>query len=242
MTSSLSFPECSHPGLVVAPSPGSDFLGLVIWSLLAPWSWEPPSRSSPFSRSVTFWRLCGTSRSPPPPCFLSHCGTFRLLALRSVRCRISAGLASMDGPPLVSSVESQLCECPFVVLPRQLVGSGVSSPAPPICPTSSILWRSSFGISASGSASGLRDGVTLPGRACLNPRSERRLFAHLPLRSCRSLRTATGHGLAAFVLGVTGLDPRIDAVTAVGVTGRILRAASGCVVSVRIPQLVGRSG
>ena len=33
--------------------------------------------------------------------------------------------------------------------------------------------------SASGSASSLRDGVTLPGRACLNPRSERRLFLHL---------------------------------------------------------------
>ena len=64
MTSSLSFPESSHPGLVLAPSPGSDFIGLVA---LAPWSWEPPSRSSPFSRSVTFWRLCGTSRSPPPP-------------------------------------------------------------------------------------------------------------------------------------------------------------------------------
>ena len=179
----------------------------------------------------------------------------------------------MDGPPLVSSVESRLCECLFVVLPRQLVGSGVSSPAPPICPTSSVLWRSSFGISASGSASSLRDGVTLPVRACLNPRSEhrlflhlsgfgwslrdgvtwsgrfclrarseRRLFAHLPLRSRRGLRAATGLGLAALVLGVTGLDPRIDAGTTLGVTGRVLRAAPGCVVSLRIPQLVGRSG
>ena len=129
MTSSLSFPECSHLGLVVAPSPGSDFLALVVWSLLAPWSWEPPSRSSPFSRSVPFWRLCGTGRrGESPPCFLAHCGALWLLALRSGHCRISAGLASMDGPPLVSSVESQLCECPFVVLPRQLVGSGVSIP------------------------------------------------------------------------------------------------------------------
>ena len=29
MTSSLFFPGCSHPGLVVAPSPGFDFTGLV---------------------------------------------------------------------------------------------------------------------------------------------------------------------------------------------------------------------
>ena len=86
----------------------------------------------------------------------------------------------MDRPLLVSSVESQPCECPFVVLPRQLVGSGVYSPASPICPTSSILRRSSFGISASVFASSLRDGVTLPGRVCLSPRSERRLFLHLP--------------------------------------------------------------
>ena len=147
MTSSLSFPECSHPGSV--------------WSLLAPWSWEPPGRSSPFSRSVTFWRLCGTSRSPPPPCFLSHCGALWLLALRSGHCCISTGLASMDGPPLVSSVKSQLCECPFVVLPRQLVGSGVSSPAPPICPTSSVLWRGSFGFRVKSSRWGHPSGSSL---------------------------------------------------------------------------------
>ena len=70
------------------------------------------------------------------------------MALRSGHCRIPAGLASMDRPLLVSSVESQLCECPFVVLPRQLVDSGVYSPASPICLTSSVLRRSSFGISA----------------------------------------------------------------------------------------------
>ena len=58
----------------------------------------------------------------------------------------------------------------------------------------------------------------------------------------RGLRNATGLGLATLVPGVTGLDPRIDAGTALGVTGRVLRAAPGCVVSVRIPQLVGRSG
>ena len=37
----------------------------------------------------------------------------------------------------------------FVVLPRQLVGSGVCSPALTICPTSSIVMRSSFGLSTS---------------------------------------------------------------------------------------------
>ena len=100
--------------------------------------------------------------------------------LRSGFCRIPAGLASMDRPLLVSSVESQLCECPFMVLQRQLVGSGVYCPASPIFPTSSVLRRSSFVISASVFASSLRDGVTLPGRICLSPRSERRLFLHLP--------------------------------------------------------------
>ena len=95
MTSSLSFPGCSHPGLVVAPSPGFDFSCLVVWPLLAPRSWEPSSLPSPFSRSVTFWRLCGASWSPP--CFLAHCGAPWLMALRSGHCRIPAGLASMDG-------------------------------------------------------------------------------------------------------------------------------------------------
>ena len=37
----------------------------------------------------------------------------------------------------------------FVVLPRQLVGSGVCSPASTICPTSSVLKQRSFGFSAS---------------------------------------------------------------------------------------------
>ena len=54
-----------------------------------------------------------------PPCFLAYCGAPGLMALRSSHCHISAGLASMDRPLLVSSVE-----CLFMVLPRQLVGSG----------------------------------------------------------------------------------------------------------------------
>ena len=192
------------------PLTGFDFAGLVVWLLLAPRSWEPPSQSTPFSLSVTFWRLCGASWSPPP-CSLAHCGAPWLMALRPGHCRITAVLTSMDGPLLVSSGESQLCECPFVVLPRQLVGSGVCSPASTICPTSSVVKRSSFGLSASvsrqvfvmrspfrvESVSGLdrnedssstflvfgwslRDEVTLYGRVCLRSRSERRLFALLP--------------------------------------------------------------
>ena len=48
------------------------------------------------------------------------------------------------------------------------------------CPNSCVLKRSSFGFSASSFTLSLRDGVTLPGRVCLSPRSERRLFLHLP--------------------------------------------------------------
>ena len=43
---------------------------------------------------------------------------------------------------------SSVSDC-VVVLPRQLVGSGVCSPASPICPTSSVVRWSSFGLSAS---------------------------------------------------------------------------------------------
>ena len=58
-------PWVFSPGVGVAPSPRFDFTGLVVWSLLAPRSWELPSQSSAFSRSVAFWRLCSASYSPP---------------------------------------------------------------------------------------------------------------------------------------------------------------------------------
>ena len=74
----------------------------------------------------------------------------------------------------LSSVSDRL-----VVLPRQLVGSGVCSPASTSCPPSSVMKQRSFGFSALFFASSLRDEVTLPGRVCLSPRSERRLFLHL---------------------------------------------------------------
>ena len=121
-----------------------------------------------------------------PPCFLAYCGALWLMALRSCHCRITAGLASMDRPLLVSSVESQLCGFCSWLYRASWLAQGCS-PASPICPTSSVLKLSSFGISASVFASSLRDGVTLPGRVCLSPRSERCLFLHLPdvwLESC----------------------------------------------------------
>ena len=159
MTSSLSFPGCSHPGLVVAPSPGFDFTCLVVSG-----SSELGAAQSVLSvLSLRHFLAFVRCELESPPCFLAYCGVPWLMTLRSGHCRIPAGLASMDRPLLVSSVESQLCECPFVVLPRQLVGSGVYSPASPICPTCSVLRWSSFGISASVFASSLRDGVTLPG-------------------------------------------------------------------------------
>ena len=59
------------------------------------------------------------------------------------------------------------------------------------CPTSSVLKKSSFGFSASSFALSLCDRVTLPGRVCLSPRSERRLFLHHPGVWLESLRWGT---------------------------------------------------
>ena len=55
------FPRVFLPSVVMAPSHGFDFAGLVVWLLLAPRSLKPPSRSTPLSRFVTFWRLCDAS-------------------------------------------------------------------------------------------------------------------------------------------------------------------------------------
>ena len=54
------FPRVFLPRVVM----GFDFAGLVVWLLLAPRSLKPPSRSTPFSRFVTFWRLCDASWGP----------------------------------------------------------------------------------------------------------------------------------------------------------------------------------
>ena len=101
------------------------------------------------------------------------------MALRSRHCRITAGLASMDRPLLASSVESQIWGFCSWLYRASWLAQGVF-PCFAYCPTSSVLKRSSFGFSSSSFALSLRDGVTLPGRVCLSPRSERRLFLHLP--------------------------------------------------------------
>ena len=87
-------------GLSWLPLTGFDFAGLVDWLLLAPWSWVPPSRSTSFSRSVTFWRFCGAGCSPPLfPRSLRRSLAYCLAALPSshyrwsrVHGRASAGL------------------------------------------------------------------------------------------------------------------------------------------------------
>ena len=92
--------DCSHPGLSWLPLTGFDFAGLVDWLLLAPRNWEPPSRSTPFSRFVTFWRLCGASWGPPLfPRSLRHALAYCLAAWplplycgSRVHGRASAGL------------------------------------------------------------------------------------------------------------------------------------------------------
>ena len=91
-------------GLSWLPLPGFDFAGLVVWLLLAPRSWEPPSWSTLFSRSVTFWSLCGACWSPPLfPCSLWRALAYGLAAWplphsrwSRVHGRASAGLSSVS--------------------------------------------------------------------------------------------------------------------------------------------------
>ena len=147
MTSSLSSPGCSHPGLSWLPLMGFDFAGLVVWLLLAPRRWKPPCRSTPFSCFVTFWRLCDASWGPP-------------LFSRSLRRSLASCLAALPfaSLPLVTRPWtvlswshllslSSVSDC-FVVVPRQLVGLGGCSPASPNCPPSRVRRQRSFGFSA----------------------------------------------------------------------------------------------
>ena len=131
MTSSLSSPGCSHPGLSWLPLMGFDFAGLVVWLLLAPRSWNPPSRSTPFSRFFTFWHLCDASWGPP-------------LYPRSLRRSLASCLAAFPfaSLPLVSRPWTVLSwslllslssvSDRFVVVPRQLIGLGGVPPLRPI--------------------------------------------------------------------------------------------------------------
>ena len=87
----------------------------------------------------------------------------------SRHCRITAGLAFMDVPLLVSLLS---------------LSAGVAVRRSP--PTSPIALLLAFRTGAPSGpllrvfALSLRDGVTLPGRVCLSPRSDRRLLLHLP--------------------------------------------------------------
>ena len=179
MTLFLSFPGCSHPGLVgVPPSPGCDFTGLVAWALLAPRSWKPPCQSSPFTRSIVHWCWCGADDSLPLVSSLS--------AARFGLWPYGLAIAAL---PLVSHPWTGLCWSHLLSLSSGGSVRGYTAPVGWLrgvfpcfayCPTSSVLKRSSFGFSASRFAPSLRDGVTLPGRVCLSPRSVRSLFLHLP--------------------------------------------------------------
>ena len=60
-----------------------------------------------------------------------------------------------------------------------------------------------------------------------------------PPVSGRDLRIAPAPGTCALALGETGLDPRIDAGTVLGVTGRGLLTATGHVDSMRVTPLAG---
>ena len=159
----------------VPPSLGCDCTGLVAWSLLAPRSWKPPCQSTPFARSVVLWRWCGRT-------------TVSTLFPHLVRNTLAYGL-TVSPLPLVSRPWTCLCWSHLLSLSSGGSVRGYTapvgwlrgvSPCFAYCPTASVLKRSSFGFSASSFALSLRDGVTLPGRVCLSPRSERRLFLHLP--------------------------------------------------------------
>ena len=147
------FPRVFAPRLSWLPLTGFDFAGLVDGLFLTPRSRNPHSRSGPFSRFVTFWRLCEASWSPP-------------WFPRSLRRSLASCLGALPftSLPLVlrpwmvlswphlmslSSVVGRL-----VVVPRQLIGSGVCSPASTICPPSSFMKQHSFGFSASIYSSG----------------------------------------------------------------------------------------
>ena len=160
------------------PSPGCDCTGLVAWSLLAPRCWKPPYQSGLFARSVVIWCWCGRTTVSPLVSSLSaeHFGLWPY------------GLA-IAALPLVSRPWTCLCWSHLLSLSSGGSVRGYTAPVGWLrgvfpcfayCPTSSVLKRSSFGFSASSFALSLRDGVTLPGRVCLSPRSERRLFLHLP--------------------------------------------------------------
>ena len=166
LTLFLSFPGCAHPGFLVGspPSPGCDCSGLVTWLLLAPRSWKSPCQSAPFARSVALGHWCGgTMVSPLFPHLVRRNLAYGLTVSPLPHYRIH-GQASAGLICWVSALEVL-----FVVIPRQLVGSGVYSPASPIAlllafwsgvPSGSLLqvsrWGHPFGSSLSQSSIGTK--------------------------------------------------------------------------------------
>ena len=146
LTSSLSFPGCSHSGFVVASSPG--FRLRRSGRLVASGSSELGAAQSVHS-VLSLHHILAFVR-----CELESPLVPSLTAARLGLWPSGLAVASL---PLVSRPWTGLCwshlmslsslSDRFVVLPRQLVGSGVCSPASTICP--SVVKRSSFGLSAS---------------------------------------------------------------------------------------------
>ena len=96
----------------------------------------------------------------------------------SHHCRITAGLASMDMPLLVSLLG--LSAGGAVRGSTAPVGWSGSPPTSPVALLLAFRTGAPSGPLLRVFALSLRDGVTLPGRVCLSPRSDRRLLLHLP--------------------------------------------------------------
>ena len=77
----------------------------------------------------------------------------------------------------------------FTLFSPQLVGRG-SPPTSPVALLLAFRTGAPSGPLLRVFALSLRDGVTLPGRVCLSPRSDRRLLLHLPGVCFESLRWA----------------------------------------------------
>ena len=143
-------PRVFAPGLSWLPLTGFDFASLVVWWIPAPRSRNPHSQSGPFSRFLTFWRLCEASWSPPLFPRSLRRSLASCLAIASLP-RVSRPCTAFSWPHLLSL--SSVVGC-LVVVPLQLLGSGVCSSTSPICPPSSFRRQRSFGFSASVYSSG----------------------------------------------------------------------------------------
>ena len=176
LTLFLSFPGCSHPGLVgIPPSLGCDCTDLVASGSSGLEAALPVHSVRSLRRSLALVRV-DVSLHLVSSLPAEHFGLWPY------------GLA-IAALPLVSRPWTCLCWSHLLSLSSGGSVRGYTAPVGWLrgvfpcfayCPTSSVLKRSSFGFSASSFALNLSDGVTLPGRVCLSPRSERRLFLHLP--------------------------------------------------------------